>query len=96
LSRAELLKRRSQHAARESVECGLAWLTVSDREEQRVEGPRAAGGRGRAECSLERVDRIAEARGRFRDAEVGPPRSTGPGVGEHGLRTRRRMGEHFY
>jgi hypothetical protein len=37
LSRAELFKRRSQHAARQAVECGLAWLTVSDGEEQRVE-----------------------------------------------------------
>ena len=95
LSRAELFERRSQHAARQSVESGLAWLSVSDREEQRVEGRRAAGGHGRAECSLDRVDRIAEPRGRFRDAEVGPPRSTGPGVGEHGLSTRRRVGERF-
>ena len=39
LPRAQLFERRSQHAPRQCVECGLAWLTVfvSDREEQRVE-----------------------------------------------------------
>ena len=37
LSCAQLFKGRSQYAARQAVESGLARLTVSDREEERVE-----------------------------------------------------------